>query len=80
MLIHGEHTITKSAFARHIGVSPSRISQLVERGLPEEFDGRLDIEKALAWCRANIEHGLNRANLGDRRRREVTEATDEAAR
>ena len=49
-----DHSITKANFAREIGVSKARVSQLLKLGLPVQSDGRLDREQALDWYRANI--------------------------
>ena len=47
-------TITKAAFARELGVSKPRVSQLVQIGLPVLPNGRLDRRAALQWHRDNI--------------------------
>jgi len=44
----------KSAFARRIGVSPSRVSQLIADGMPVELDDTINEERALSWCRENV--------------------------
>ena len=49
-----DHSITKANFAREIGVSKARVSQLLKLGLPVLANGRLDREQALDWYRANI--------------------------
>lgn len=41
--------LKKGDFARLVGVTPARISQLVGQGLPVEPDGLIDEEKAKAW-------------------------------
>lgn len=46
--------LSKSSFARRLGVSPGRVSQLVERGLPVEYDDRIDPARGLAWCAENV--------------------------
>jgi phage terminase Nu1 subunit (DNA packaging protein) len=46
-------SITKSALARHLGVTPQRVSQYVKRGLPTLADGKLDLDAALAWLAVN---------------------------
>jgi len=46
-------SITKSALARHLGVTPQRVSQYVRRGLPVLQDGKLDLDAALAWLAVN---------------------------
>ena len=46
---------TKAAFARRIGVSSARISQLINRGMPVRADGRVDVAGALAWLDDNLD-------------------------
>lgn len=46
---------TKAAFARRIGVTPQRITQLVDRGMPVRPDGRIDVNTALAWLDENLD-------------------------
>jgi hypothetical protein len=46
---------TKAAFARRIGVSSPRITQLVGRGMPVAPDGRVDVAVALAWLDDNLD-------------------------
>lgn len=75
MHIDVPNRLTRSEFARRIGVSPGRITQLIDRGLPFEVDDRIDLTAGLAWCRRNIDPLGRRADLRDR-----TEASDEAAR
>jgi phage terminase Nu1 subunit (DNA packaging protein) len=62
-------TVTKAAFARTLGVSRSRVTALVKRGLPVRSDGRIDLPAALAWVRENVEQtshfpdrGVNKLN------------------
>ena len=50
----GNHSITKAAFAREIGVSKARVSQLVKLGLPVLPSGRLHRREARDWYGANI--------------------------
>ena len=59
--------IGKAAFAKHIGVVPSRVSALIKRGLPVGPDGKIDLAAALAWMKAHCEQqarftdrGINR--------------------
>ncbi len=49
-----DHSITKANFAREIGVSKARVSQLVKLGLPVLPNGRLQRREARDWYRANI--------------------------
>ena len=46
---------SKSAFARRIGVSPARITQLISRGMPVRADGRIDVSDALSWLEDNLD-------------------------
>jgi phage terminase Nu1 subunit (DNA packaging protein) len=48
-------TISKAELARHLGVARSRISALVKRGLFVGADGKIILEDALTWMRANCE-------------------------
>jgi phage terminase Nu1 subunit (DNA packaging protein) len=48
-------TVTKAAFARTLGVSRSRVSAFVKRGLPIRPDGKIDLPAALNWVRENVE-------------------------
>jgi phage terminase Nu1 subunit (DNA packaging protein) len=62
-------TATKAAFARTLGVSRSRVTALVKRGLPIRSDGKIDLPTALKWVRENVEQtshfpdrGVNKLN------------------
>lgn len=46
--------VRKGHFAASIGVQRQRITALVKRGLPVRSDGRIDVEQALEWMRANV--------------------------
>ena len=48
-----EH-MTKSAFARHLGVTPARVSHYVKSGMPVTDEGRVDPVVANAWVSENI--------------------------
>lgn len=52
--MNDDESITKANFAREIGVSKARVSQIVKGGLPVLSDGRLDRQDALDWYCANI--------------------------
>lgn len=54
---HATPVISKSQLARRIGVSPGRVSQLLQQGLPERTDGLIDEYVALDWCRLNLNQG-----------------------
>lgn len=51
----------KSEFARRIGVSPGRITQLIAKGLPVRTDGFIDIEAALAWVQSHLDQSRRMA-------------------
>jgi hypothetical protein len=58
-------TVSKSAFAKEVGLAPSRITQLIADGLPVRKDGRIDLPKGKAWMETNL----------DRYRREARKPT-----
>ncbi len=45
--------ILKKDFAAQMGIARSRVTQLVQAGMPAEPDGRIDEAKARAWCEEN---------------------------
>ena len=47
-------TLRKIDFAKRVGVSPGRVSQMVADGLPVEADGRIDVARGELWIKANI--------------------------
>lgn len=58
-----QKTLSKKGFAEAIGLTPGRISQLIERGLPVEPNGRIDVEAGRAWYAENVDQ--NRRKGGD---------------
>ena len=52
-------TLSKKAFAAHLGVTQARISQLIDAGLPVRPNGRIGVEEGVAWYNANVDR--NRA-------------------
>ena len=46
--------VSKAEFSRRLGVSKARVSQYLADGLPVRPDGRLDLDRASAWVRANV--------------------------
>lgn len=51
-------TEPKSAFAQRVGLTRSRISQLIKRGLPLSPDGKsVLVDAALAWMAAELDPG-----------------------
>ncbi|MEM1344118.1 MAG: hypothetical protein AAGI34_05995 [Pseudomonadota bacterium] len=59
--------MTKSAFARHIGSVPSRVTQMLADGMPVLPSGRIPREEALAWIEANVNRH-EKPSEGDRAR------------
>jgi transcriptional regulator with XRE-family HTH domain len=52
--------LTKSELAERLGLSKSRVSQLVAQGLPVEPDGQVDAVEAARWVLDNL-YGLKAA-------------------
>lgn len=46
--------LRKGDFAKLVGVSPGRVSQMVADGLPVEGDGRIDVARGKLWIQANV--------------------------
>jgi hypothetical protein len=51
--------VSKSAFARHLGVSPGRVSQYIKAGMPVRWNGTVNIEKAERWIRKSVSKSRN---------------------
>jgi len=47
--------VSKKAVAEVLGVHPSRVSQLIARGMPTEPNGRVSIAKARAWAAEHLD-------------------------
>lgn len=47
---------TKAQFAKRVGVTRGRISQLIGKGLPVTPEGKIDPEAGLAWLEQNLDH------------------------
>lgn len=47
--------VSKKGLAQVLGVHPSRVTQLLGRGLPTEPNGRVSVTKARAWISANLD-------------------------
>jgi len=45
--------VTKSGLARRLGISHTRVAQLVLRGLPTKASGKIDLAAALKWVDKN---------------------------
>ena len=56
--------ITKGEFARFVGLTPARISQMVRLGLPVTPTGRINAEAGRAWIAANIDPGRRNIMAG----------------
>lgn len=54
-------SLSKSDFAREMGVTPGRISQLIARGLPVMANGRIDPEAGREWYATNVDPSRRRA-------------------
>jgi hypothetical protein len=48
-------TLSKKAFAAHLGVTQARVSQLIEAGLPVRPNGRIAVEDGVSWYTANVD-------------------------
>lgn len=46
---------TKAEFARRVGLSKARISQLIGRGMPVQSDGKIDVSAALTWMESTLD-------------------------
>src|SRR3954468_8278988 len=75
---------TKSALAAELGITTSRVSQYVNRGMPVRSDGKLNREQALRWLSeftvgiVGKDKGANRAQDIVKRERQA-KATQPAA-
>jgi transcriptional regulator with XRE-family HTH domain len=47
-------SLSKSAFARQLGVTPGRISQYIRNGMPQTWDGRVNTVEAERWIAKNV--------------------------
>lgn len=83
-LLQEPRMLAKSAFARHVNVTPGRISQMIKTGLPVEKDGRIDVARGKLWIAENVNHTRAAAQaqgaslFGDGQRRATL--TEEKAR
>jgi len=46
--------LRKGAFAKFIGVSAGRVSQMIAAGLPVQPDGRIDVKVGKLWVNGNV--------------------------
>lgn len=54
--------VTKAAFADMLGLSKSRVSQLIDKGLPLTANGKVPGEEALEWYQQNISRHRRKAD------------------
>ena len=47
--------LSKTEFAKRVGLTPARISQLISEGLPVRMDGKVNTTKAEAWINDNLD-------------------------
>lgn len=47
-------TLRKGDFAKLVGVSPGRVSQMVADGMPVDPNGRIDVARGKLWIQANV--------------------------
>lgn len=83
-MLASPRTLRKVDFAKHVGVTPARISQLVGKGLPLEADGRIDIARGELWIRDNVNATQSAAQAKGRDQMEMpfaakTDAAEERA-
>ena len=48
-------SLSKGEFAKHVGLSPGRISQLIRRGLPVGPDKRIDLAAGVGWISLRVD-------------------------
>ncbi len=46
--------VSKAAFARHLGISPGRVSQYIKMGMPTRWDGCVNIADGERWVRTRV--------------------------
>ena len=47
-------TLRKSSFAKLVGITPGRVSQMIKSGLPVERDVRIDVARGRLWIQQNV--------------------------
>lgn len=60
-----KQNVSKSEIARELGVSRSRVSQLITAGMPVQADGRINLDKAIAWYHNNVQPRMKPAPRKD---------------
>jgi phage terminase Nu1 subunit (DNA packaging protein) len=48
-------SLSKSGFAKVVGLTPGRVSQMIKAGLPVETDGRIDVARGRIWIQDHID-------------------------
>ncbi len=69
---------TQSVFARRVGLSQQRVSQLIRAGLPTLPNGRIDPEPAAAWVAERLD--VERRVRGKANARAATPVVDDLAK
>ncbi len=46
--------LSKSGFAKKVGLTPGRISQLIKQGFPVNGDGKIDVARGRLWLAENV--------------------------
>ncbi|MCP4935943.1 MAG: DNA packaging protein [bacterium] len=46
--------LSKSGFAKKVGITPGRVSQLIRKGLPVDDDGKIDVARGRLWIAENV--------------------------
>lgn len=60
-LVNGPlRTVSKTAFAQIMNVSPGRVSQMIRAGLPVEINGKIDVARGKLWVAENV--SITRSN------------------
>lgn len=63
-VIGEEGRVRKGDFARLVGVSAGRVSQMITAGLPVEADGRIDTARGKLWIKDNVSPTRSAAQVG----------------
>lgn len=48
-------SLRKIDFAKAVNLSPSRVTRMIQQGMPVEPDGRIDVARGKLWMRENID-------------------------
>jgi phage terminase Nu1 subunit (DNA packaging protein) len=60
-MIEEPRSLSKSGFAKVIGVSAGRVSQMIAKGLPVEESGQIDVARGRLWVNENVDAGRSAA-------------------